>query len=129
MRTRLLLGFSVVIALLAVAPTALGATTKQVNITGGGQEETGCTGQAPKADTWYCYVLHVKQMASSVTTDLSIDGADQSYTNHGNPQTEITSQVANVRYLRVGPRSYSGNWANPIYLDDVAVATEPLGCQ
>src|SRR4029079_1914456 len=36
MRTRLLLGFSVVIALLAVAPTALGATTKQVNITGGG---------------------------------------------------------------------------------------------
>jgi len=101
----------------------------EVNITGGGQEETGCTGQAPKADTWYCYVLHVKQMASSVTTDLSIDGVDQSYTNHGNAQMEITSQVAGVRYLRLGPRSYSGNWANPIYVDDVAVATQALGCQ
>ena len=101
----------------------------ELNITGGGQEETGCTGQMPAANTWYCYVLHVKQMASSVTTDLSIDGADQSYTNHGQAQMEITSQVAGVRYLRLGPRSYSGNWANPIYLDDVAVATEPLGCQ
>jgi hypothetical protein len=101
----------------------------ELNITGGGQEETGCTGQMPAANTWYCYVLHVKQMASSVTTDLSIDSADQSYTNHGQAQMEITSQVAGVRYLRLGPRSYSGNWANPIYVDDVAVATEPLGCQ
>jgi hypothetical protein len=101
----------------------------EVNITGGGQEETGCTGQMPAANTWYCYVLHVKQMASSVTADLSIDGADQSYTNHGQAQMEITSQVAGVRYLRLGPRSYSGNWANPIYVDDVAVATQALGCQ
>jgi len=101
----------------------------EVNITGGGQEETGCTGKTPAANTWYCYVLHVKQMASSVTADLSIDGADQSYTNHGQAQMEITSQVAGVRYLRVGPRSYSGNWTTPIYLDDVAVATTALGCQ
>ncbi len=100
----------------------------ELNITGGGQEETGCTGAVPVADTWYCYVLHVQQASSSVTTDLSIDGVDQSYTNHGNPQTEITSQVANVRYLRLGPRSYSGNFANPIYVDDVAVATAPLTC-
>jgi len=101
----------------------------EVNITGGGQEETGCTGQTPMANTWYCYVLHIKQMASSVTADLSIDGADQSYTNHGNAQMEITSQVAGVQYLRLGPRSYSGNWANPIYVDDVAVATQAIGCQ
>ncbi|HYQ15783.1 MAG TPA: hypothetical protein VEQ58_08500 [Polyangiaceae bacterium] len=100
----------------------------EVNITGGGQEETGCTGVAPKADTWSCYVLHVKQAASSVTADLSIDGADQSYTNHGNAQMEITSQVAGVRYLRLGARSYSGNFASPIYVDDVAVATQPISC-
>jgi len=100
----------------------------ELNITGGGQEETGCTGVAPKPDTWSCYVLHVKQAASSVTTDLSIDGADQSYTDHGNPQMEITSKVAGVRYLRLGPRSYSGNFATPIYVDDVAVATQPIGC-
>ncbi len=101
----------------------------ELNITGGGQEETGCTGAVPAANTWYCYVLHVKQAATSVTADLSIDGMDQSYTNHGSPQTEITSQVANIRYLRLGPRSYSGNFGSPIYVDDVAVATEPLGCQ
>jgi hypothetical protein len=100
----------------------------ELNITGGGQEETGCTGAAPKVDTWSCYVLHVKQAATSITTDLSIDGVDQSYTNHGNPQTEITSQVAGVRYLRLGARSYSGNFDSPIYVDDVAVATQPLGC-
>jgi len=100
----------------------------ELNITGGGQEETGCTGAAPKVDTWSCYVLHVKQAASSITTDLSIDGVDQSYTNHGNPQTEITSQVAGVRYLRLGARSYSGAFDSPIYVDDVAVATQPLGC-
>jgi hypothetical protein len=101
----------------------------ELNITGGGQEETGCTGAVPVANQWYCYVLHVQQAASSVTADLSIDGVDQSYTNHGSPQTEITSQVANIRYLRLGPRSYSGNFANPIYVDDVAVATQELGCQ
>jgi hypothetical protein len=101
----------------------------ELNITGGGQEETGCTGAVPVANQWYCYELHVKQAATSVTADLSIDGVDQSYTNHGNPQTEITSQVAAVRYLRLGPRSYSGNFANPIYVDDVAVATQAIGCQ
>jgi plastocyanin len=36
MRTRLLLGFGVVVGILAIAPSALGATTKQVNITSGG---------------------------------------------------------------------------------------------
>src|SRR5689334_19933825 len=36
MRTRLLLVFSVVVGLLVVAPTALGATTKTVTVTGGG---------------------------------------------------------------------------------------------
>jgi hypothetical protein len=100
----------------------------EVNITGGGQEETGCTGATPVANKWYCYVLHVTQAASSVSADLSIDGVDQSYTNHGQSQTVITSQVANIRYLRLGPRSYSGAFANPIYVDDVAVATQALNC-
>jgi hypothetical protein len=100
----------------------------ELNITGGGQEETGCTGATPLANTWYCYVLHVTQSAGSVTTDLSIDGADQSYMNHGQPQTQITSSVSAVRYLRLGTRSYSGTWAHPIYVDDVAVATQAIAC-
>ena len=36
MRTGMLLVFGVVVGLLAVAPTALGATTKQVSITSAG---------------------------------------------------------------------------------------------
>jgi len=101
----------------------------ELNITGGGQEETGCTGTQPLKDAWQCYVLHVKQDTSSVTTELSIDDQPQSYMNHGMPQTQITSQVAAVRYLRLGTRSYSGNWANPIYVDDVAVATQAMTCK
>jgi hypothetical protein len=100
----------------------------ELNITGGGQEETGCTGATPVANTWYCYVLHVTQAATTVTAELSIDGVDQSYTNHGAAQTQITSSVAAIRYLRLGTRSFSGTWAHPIYVDDVAVATQAIPC-
>ncbi|HEV8549564.1 MAG TPA: hypothetical protein VGQ57_11065 [Polyangiaceae bacterium] len=100
----------------------------ELNITGGGQEETGCTGSVPMPNTWYCYVLHVRQMSSSVTATLSIDGVAQTYKNHGADQLEITSQVTGIRYLRLGPRSYSGNFATPIWVDDVAVATQELKC-
>jgi hypothetical protein len=100
----------------------------EVNITGGGQEETGCTGAVPMANTWYCYVLHVTQTATTISADLAIDGADQSYMNHGNPQMQITSSVAAVRYLRLGTRSFSGTWAHPIYVDDVAVASQAIPC-
>jgi hypothetical protein len=101
----------------------------EVNITGG-MEQTGCTGVTPKADKWTCYVLHVTADASGITTDLSIDGADQSYKNHGVPQEQIKNpDLKSVRYLRLGQRSYSGSYPSRIYVDDVAVSSQPIPCQ
>jgi hypothetical protein len=33
-----------------------------------------------------------------------------------------------VRYLRLGARSYSGSYAPLIYVDDIAVGSQPIGC-
>ncbi len=100
----------------------------ELNITGG-MEQTGCTGKAPVAGVWTCYELHVKAADTGITADLSIDGVDQSYSNHGSPQLQIVNpDLESVRYLRLGARSYSGSYAPLIYVDDIAVGTQPIGC-
>ena len=101
----------------------------EVNITGG-MEQTGCTGVKPVVGVWTCYELHVTSADSGITADLSIDGVDQSYMNHGVPQTQITNpDLKSVQYLRLGSRSYSGAYAPLTYVDDIAVGTQPIGCQ
>jgi hypothetical protein len=101
----------------------------ELNITGG-MEQTGCTGKTPVAGVWSCYELHVQSGSAGVTADLAIDGVDQSYSNHGKPQTQITNpDLKAVQYLRLGARSYSGSYAPLVYVDDVAVGTQPIGCQ
>jgi hypothetical protein len=100
----------------------------EVNISGG-MEQTGCTGKTPVAGVWTCYELHVKASDTGITADLSIDGVDQSYTNHGSPQMQLLNpELKSVRYLRLGSRSYSGTYAPLIYVDDIAVGTQPIGC-
>ena len=101
----------------------------ELNITGG-MEQTGCTGKTPVAGAWSCYELHVQSGDAGVTADLSIDGVDQSYSNHGTPQMQITNpDLKSVRYLRLGARSYSGSYAPLVYVDDIAVGTQPIGCK
>ena len=101
----------------------------EVNITGG-MEQTGCTGATPAAAKWTCYELHVQSSESGTTADLAIDGSVQSFTNHGEPQQHVTNpDLKSVRYLRLGDRSYSGDYAPLVYVDDVAVGTKPIGCQ
>jgi hypothetical protein len=101
----------------------------EVNLTGG-MEQTGCTGVEPSAAKWTCYELHVQSSASGTTADLSLDGVDQSYMNHGQPQQQVTNpDLKSVRYLRLGARSYSGNYAPLVYVDDVVVSTKPIGCE
>ena len=100
----------------------------EVNISGG-MEQTGCTGKTPVAGVWTCYELHVKASDTGITADLSIDGVDQSYTNHGSPQMQLLNpELKSVRYLRLGSRSYSGSYTPLIYVDDIAVGTQPIGC-
>jgi hypothetical protein len=94
-----------------------------------GGEQTGCTGLVPVANRWYCFELHVSQAASVVTADLRIDGADQSYSVHGTQFPVVTGgDFAGGRFLKVGTRSYSSSFNAPIYVDDLAVGTQPLGC-
>ena len=100
----------------------------ELNITGG-MEQTGCTGKTPAAGAWTCYELHVKAADTGISADLAIDGVDQSYSNHGSPQLQIVNpDLKSVRYLRLGARSYSGAYAPLIYVDDIAVGTQPIGC-
>ncbi len=94
-----------------------------------GGEQTGCTGFTPVADHWYCFELHVTQAGSTVTTDLSIDGADQSYSVHGtSSDTVVGTGFPGGRFLKVGTRSYSSAFNTSIYVDDLAVATQRPGC-
>jgi hypothetical protein len=102
----------------------------EVNITGN-MEETGCTGFSFEAEKWYCLELHVTQGASGVTTDLFIDGEDQSYKNHGVAMDTISDPMGKplFRYLKLGYRAYSGGFNASIWNDDVAVGTQRVGCQ
>ncbi|HEY7376968.1 MAG TPA: hypothetical protein VIF57_32715 [Polyangia bacterium] len=105
-------------------------TGVEVNITGG-QEQTGCTGFQPQADTWTCFELHVVRDTgdNSTTADLFIDGADQSYHVHGTPSdTVVNPNPAVWRYLRLGTRSYSNAYPSNVYVDDIAVGTQRIGC-
>ncbi len=101
----------------------------EVNITGG-QEITGCTGFKLQADKWYCLELHVVRNASNATTaTLLIDGASQMYNIHGTAaDMVVNTNPAIWRYLRVGARPYSSAYPWPIYIDDLAVGTQKIGC-
>jgi hypothetical protein len=104
-------------------------TGVEVNITGG-EEKTGCTGFQLQADTWYCFELHVVRDTSNMTTaDLFINGADQSYNVHGtDTNTVVNPNPAVWRYLRLGTRSYSNAYPSNVYVDDIAVGTQRIGC-
>jgi len=71
----------------------------------------------------------VIQAGATVTTDLAIDGVDQSYAVHGTPSdTVVGTGFAGGRFLKVGTRSYSSAFNVPIYVDDLAVGTQRPGC-
>jgi len=104
-------------------------TGVEVNITGG-EEKTGCTGFKLTADTWYCFELHVvRDTANMTTADLFINGADQSFRVHGADGTTVVNPNPAVwRYLRMGARSYSNQYPSNIYVDDIGVGTQRIGC-
>ena len=105
-------------------------TGVEVNITGG-EEKTGCTGFQLQADEWFCLELHVvRDSANATTADLMIDGAAQTYNIHGTDADHVVNPNPAVwKYLRVGTRSYSNAYQSMVYLDDIAVGTQRIGCQ
>lgn len=94
-------------------------------------EFTGCTGSktlegTPVVDTWYCLETHVDQTTGSVVADLFIDGVDQSYLVHSNPEETVRGNFP-VNYLKVGMQSYSGVFES-LTIDDLSISSTRVGC-
>jgi len=63
------------------------------------------------------------------TADLFINGADQSFRVHGADGTTVVNPNPAVwRFLRMGARSYSNQYPSNIYVDDIGVGTQRIGC-
>lgn len=93
---------------------------------GPGGEFTGCTGNVPVADTWYCLEIHVVQDAASMTADMLVNGENQAYLVHSQAHDEVEG-LFRANYLKVGMQSYSGNFGGLI-IDDLSVSSTQVGC-
>jgi hypothetical protein len=103
----------------------------QITIIGlAGGEATGCGARELPRGEWYCFEAHVTQ-TDSLVAKTYINGEAISYQSTGKEQTDsvatesaITQQVD---HLRLGLFS-TGEAQGVVYVDDVAVAAERLGC-
>ncbi len=103
----------------------------EINNTGG-SPETGCLGKPLATDRWTCFELHVSQQSGTTRSELFMDGEQQSFIVP--PATVATTTLMNaaslpLRYLSLAVRQYATSYSIPAYYDDVAVATQRIGCQ
>lgn len=104
----------------AVQGFELGATA------GPGGEFTGCTGNKPLANQWYCLEVHVDQSGGSIVSQLSVDGEPQTYNVHGMMVPDVLGSFQ-ARFLKVGLQSYGGEFES-LALDNLSVSTSRVGC-
>jgi hypothetical protein len=93
---------------------------------GPGGEYTGCTGNKPVANEWYCLETHVDQTGGSIVAHLYVDGVKQDTLVHSVPQPDILGSFK-ANFLKVGMQSYSGVF-DELAIDDVSVSTTQIGC-
>jgi len=94
---------------------------------GPGGEYTGCTGNKPVSDEWYCLEVHVDQTAgTTLVADLYVDSVNQDFLVHSMPETEVLGNFA-VSYMKVGMQSYSGTFSE-LVVDDLSLSTTRLAC-
>jgi hypothetical protein len=103
----------------------------EINNTGG-SPVTGCLGKAMPTDRWTCFELHVSQQSGTARSELFIDGEQQSFIVP--PATVASTTLVNaapvpLHYLSLSVRQYASGYTVPAYYDDVAVATQRIGCQ
>ena len=103
----------------------------EINNTGG-SAVTGCLGKPMPTDRWTCFELHVSQQSGTARSELFIDGEQQSFIVP--PATVATTTLVNaagmpLHYLSLAVRQYASRYTLPAYYDDVAVATQRIGCQ
>lgn len=95
---------------------------------GPGGEFTGCTGNVPLAETWYCLEVHVDQTDDTTTySELYVDGTKQSTLVHSQPKERIEG-LFKANYLKVGMQSYSGTF-DSLLIDEISVSTARIPCQ
>lgn len=104
----------------------------QVTIIGiGGGEVSGCGARALPRGQWYCFEAHVTQ-ESNIDVRTYINSEALTYQSVGKPQTEsITSLGAPSQpldHIRLGLFS-TGEANGYVFVDDVVVATERIGCE
>jgi hypothetical protein len=91
----------------------------------------GCTGVEPSVDTWHCLDFHVTTTAANTTTTLSLDGDNLPFiltNSSGNvPVTKMTGEVTATPYLNIA--TVSTSYKPAVFIDDVVVSTQPVGCQ
>lgn len=105
----------------------------QITIIGlGNGESTGCDGAHPLPQaTWYCFEAHVTQAGGTVSVKTYIDGEGLTYSSSGKEPTETidsTGVTAKVNHLRLGMFSTTSNLTGVVFVDDIAVAGERIGC-
>jgi len=103
----------------------------EINNTGG-STVTGCLGKPMATDRWTCFELHISQQSGTAHSELFIDGEQQSFIVP--PATVATTTLVNtasqpLHYLSLSVRQYASRYTIPAYYDDVAVATQRIGCQ
>jgi hypothetical protein len=100
----------------------------ELNITGGG-ERTGCTAFKFSTDQWYCLEVQVKNLAASVEGHLFIDSTEPGYHIHQDAVDSVVNMDwTGAKMLRLGARSYSASVDSPIYVDNLSVSTQRVGC-
>ena len=97
MRTRLLLVLGVVVGLLAVAPAAFGATTKQVNITSAGFSPKTASITADDTISWKNNDTQNHQVVSTRGTFASPCSARQTYTFSSRKPGATTTATRSTR--------------------------------
>lgn len=100
----------------------------ELNITGGG-ERTGCTAFKFSTDQWYCLEVQVKNLAASIEGHLFIDSTEPGYHIHQDAVDSVVNMDwTGAKMLRLGARSYSASVDSPIYVDNLSVSTQRVGC-
>ncbi|MCH2108411.1 MAG: hypothetical protein MK135_03720 [Polyangiaceae bacterium] len=113
------------------APCTESAGAQITMIDLGGGEVTGCDGSQPLPQgKWYCFEAHVQQSANLIV-ETFVDGVDLSYSSTGKPAVDaldLGQAGKKVDHLRIGIFSTSQDTAGDVFIDDIRVASERIGC-
>ncbi len=109
-----------------------GSPGPQITIIGmGGGEQSGCSANEPAKGQWHCFEALVRQ-PNKVSVQTYIDGRALTYQSSGKPVSmsiETTDAISQkVNHLRLGFFTHNSTGAGNVFIDDVVVARERVGC-